>query len=93
MIDGTTLKKLLGEFHSNWGYAAGMEKVPGFIPGAKTFPPFEATVPEGKVNIVDTYFGKRGSGGMAVVSLNETPLLLIQYCGVETPRILDDEIG
>ncbi|OGY25700.1 MAG: hypothetical protein A2Z24_01005 [Candidatus Woykebacteria bacterium RBG_16_44_10] len=93
MIEETVLTKLLGEFHSNWGYAAGMTKLPGFIPGAKTFLPFEETVLEGVVTIDDTYFGKRGSGGMAVVSLDKAPILLIQYHGGETPKVPDEEVS
>jgi len=49
-------------------------------------------VPEGKVSIVDTYFGKRESGGMAVASLNDVPFLLIQYHGGETPKVPDEAV-
>jgi len=93
MIDETALTRIIGEFHTSWGYAAGMEKLPGFLPGAKTFPPFERETPKGKVTIVDTYFGKRDSGGMAVVSLSDRPILLIQYHGGESPKVPDSEVS
>lgn len=77
-------------YGSDWGYAGGMKPTPGFIPGAKTYPPYEEEiVPEGKFSLVDTYFGKSASGGLSIVSVNSLPTLMIQYSGGETWRAVE----
>jgi hypothetical protein len=44
------------------------------------------------LTLADTYFGKRGSGGVSTVSLAETPILLIQYRGGEPSWVPDDQV-
>jgi hypothetical protein len=93
MIGARILTQALGEFHSSWGYAAGTPRLPGFLPGTTTFKPFVRTIEGiGRLTIVDTYTKGREAGGFAMVSLNDTPCLLIQYHGGEATRVLDREV-
>jgi hypothetical protein len=93
MISNRDLTRAVGAFHREHGYAAGMPKETGFVQGAKTFPPFELHVTDtGLITVVDTYFGSRESGGLAVVSLGSSPILLIQYHGGEPPWVPDEDV-
>jgi hypothetical protein len=70
-----------------------MGKIPGFVLGAKSFPPYEETDETGTLSFKDTYFGTRESGGLTVISHNETPILISQYHGGEPQHVPDEEVG
>lgn len=92
MIPEKILVRFLDRAYHNWGYARGMKKIEGFIPGAKTFPPYEEISPAGTLSFSDVYFGKKESGGTSVVSLNQTPILLIHYGGGELEGVPDEKV-
>lgn len=87
MLTEEKLTKFLSNAYHTWGYAAGTEKIPGYLPGAKTFPFYQ----EETLTLSDTYFGKRESGGTLVVLENNSPVLLVQYHGGEPWTYVNDD--